>query len=125
MKVRPRFRRAPAPSPRPAPAERLDADAFTSTVAKNEFGRLLEMAIRGRPVTITKHGAPKAVLISLEEFTALRHAADSRLDALSETFDAMLAQMQAPKARAGMKAAFDASPKELGKAAVAAARKRG
>jgi len=40
-------------------------------------------------------------------------------------FDALLAGMQTPKARAGMKAAFDATPRELGRAAVAAARKRG
>jgi hypothetical protein len=40
-------------------------------------------------------------------------------------FDALLARMQTPGARAGMKMAFDASPKQLGKAAVAAARKRG
>ena len=48
-----------------------------------------------------------------------------KLDTLSGEFDALLARMQAPKARAGMKAAFDASPKQLGRAAVAAARKRG
>jgi hypothetical protein len=43
---------------------------------------------------------------------------------LNGEFDAMLARMQTPKARAGMKAAFAASPKELGKAAVAAARRK-
>jgi prevent-host-death family protein len=103
----------------------VDAAAFTSTVAKNEFGRLLEMAIRGRVVTITRHGTPKAVLVSLDEFNELTRAAGSRLDTLTGEFDAMLARMQAPKARAGMKAAFDAAPKELGRAAVAAARRRG
>jgi prevent-host-death family protein len=103
----------------------VDAAAFTSTVAKNEFGRLLEMAIHGRVVTITRHGTPKAVLVSLDEFNELTRAAGSRLDTLTGEFDAMLARMQAPKARAGMKAAFDAAPKELGRAAVAAARRRG
>jgi hypothetical protein len=33
--------------------------------------------------------------------------------------------MQTPSARAGMNAAFDASPKQLGRAAVMAVRKRG
>jgi hypothetical protein len=33
--------------------------------------------------------------------------------------------MQTPKARRGMKAAFDASGRQLGKAAVAASRRRG
>jgi prevent-host-death family protein len=105
--------------------ERVDAAAFTSTVAKNEFGKILEIALRGRVVVITKHDTPKAVLVSLDDFNALTRAPEPTLDTLNGEFDAMLARMQTPKARAGMKAAFDASPKELGKAAVAAARKRG
>ena len=48
-----------------------------------------------------------------------------RSSTLSGEFDALLARMQTPAALAGMKAAFDASPKQLGKAAVAVARKRG
>jgi hypothetical protein len=36
----------------------------------------------------------------------------------------MLDRMQAPKARSAMQSAFSASPKELGKAAISAARKR-
>jgi prevent-host-death family protein len=127
MKARPRLRlrRPPLPVFRNARGERVDAAAFTSTVAKNEFGRLLEMALRGRVVVITRHDAPKAVLVSLDEFTALTRAAESRLDSLGGEFDALLARMQTPKARAGMKAAFGASPRELGRAAVAAARRRG
>jgi prevent-host-death family protein len=105
--------------------ERVDAAAFTSTVAKNEFGRILEIALRGRVVVITKHDAPKAVLVSLDDFNALTGSVDMTLDTLSGEFDAMLTRMQGPKARAAMKAAYEASPKELGKAAVAAARKRG
>jgi PHD/YefM family antitoxin component YafN of YafNO toxin-antitoxin module len=81
--------------------------------------------IQGGTVVITKHDAPKAVLISIDEFEALSRANQAQLDALSGEFDAVLARMQTPAARAGMKAAFGASPKQLGKAAVAAARKRG
>jgi hypothetical protein len=75
-------------------------------------------------VFITKHAAPKAVLISMNHFESLSRASRSKLDALSGEFDALLARMQTPMARAGMKAMFDASPQQLGKAAVAAARKR-
>jgi antitoxin Phd len=46
------------------------------------------------------------------------------LDSLTGEFDALLSRMQTPKTRAGMKSAFKVSPKQLGKAAVAAARKR-
>ena len=49
----------------------------------------------------------------------------NRIDTLAGELDALLVKMQTAKARAGMKAAFEASPKELGAAAVAAARKRG
>ena len=49
--------------------------------------------------------------------------AQSTLDALNAEFDALLARMQTAKARAGMKAALNASPKRLGEAAVAVARK--
>ena len=99
--------------------------SFTATDAKKQFGRVLEMVLRGGAVVITKHDAPKAILISVEEFNALTKATERTLDTLSADFDAMLARMQTPKARARMKTAFGASPKELGKAAVAVARKRG
>jgi hypothetical protein len=59
------------------------------------------------------------------EFNALSHATQFQLDSLSSEFDALLARMQTPKASLAMKAAFHASPRQLGKAAVAAARKRG
>ncbi|MBZ5523645.1 MAG: hypothetical protein LAP21_15535 [Acidobacteriia bacterium] len=61
----------------------------------------------------------------MDEINPLGHATLSKLDALSRAFDALLARMQRPRASRSMKAAFDASPRELGKAAVAAARKRG
>jgi prevent-host-death family protein len=104
---------------------RTGATRISATVAKNEFGRLLDRVIQGGTVVITKHDAPKAVLISIDEFDALSQAGQTKLDTLSGEFDALLARMQTPAARAGMRAAFGASPKQLGKAAVAAARRRG
>ena len=104
--------------------ETVDTSSITATDAKKEFARMLEMVIQGGVVVITKHDAPKAVLLSVDEFNALAHAPSLKLDALSGQFDALLARMQTPKARAGMKAAFAASPKQLGRAAVAVARRR-
>ena len=98
--------------------------SYTATEAKNEFGRVLEQAIGGTTVVITKHDSPKAVLISMDQFNALSQAPQLKLNVLSEQFDALLARMQTPEARAGMDAAFHASPEQLGKAALAAARKR-
>jgi len=105
--------------------ERVEAISVTATDAKMEFGRLLERVIQGDVVVITKHDAPKAVLLPLETFNVLAEAADRRLENLSHEFDALLARMQTPRARAGMRAAFGASPKQLGKAFGASARKRG
>jgi PHD/YefM family antitoxin component YafN of YafNO toxin-antitoxin module len=85
----------------------------------------LEIAIQGGAVVITKHDTPKVVLISVENFNALSGATDTTLDTLNSEFDALLARMQTPKARRGMKTAFAAAGKQLGQAAVAAARRRG
>ena len=104
--------------------EPMESIAISATEAKNEFGRILETVIQGGKVVITKHDSPKAVLISMDEFNALSKAHRAELESLSEEFDGLLARMQTPKALAGMNAAFHATPKELGKAAVAAARKR-
>jgi prevent-host-death family protein len=97
----------------------------TATEAKNKFGRLLEKAMQGGVVVITRHDAPKAVLISMDEYTALSGAPESRIDTLSSEFDSLLMRLQRPGARNSTQAAFHASPKQLGKAAVVAARKRG
>ena len=102
----------------------LRSVAVSATEAKNEFGRMLETVLQGGKVVITKHDSPKAVLISMDEFNALSNAHKAELETLSEEFDRLLARMQTPAARTRMNAAFHATPKELGKAAVAAARKR-
>ncbi len=99
--------------------------SVTATEAKNTFGQLLEKAMQGGVVVITKHDAPKAVMISMDEYTALSSASESRINSLSAEFDSLLMHMQGAKARKAMKTAFHASPKQLGKAAVVAARKRG
>lgn len=105
--------------------EQVAASPMSATDAKNEFGRVLEMVMQGDVIVITKHDAPKVVMLSIEEFNALAHGATRELDTLTDEFDALLARMQTPEARLAMKTAFDASPQELGKAAVRAARKRG
>lgn len=99
-------------------------ESVTATEAKNAFARILETVMQGVVVIITKHDAPKAVVLSMDEFHALSRAGETRLDTLSEEFDALLDRMQTPSARGAMKRAFGASPKQLGKAAVAAARTR-
>jgi antitoxin (DNA-binding transcriptional repressor) of toxin-antitoxin stability system len=105
--------------------ETVDTSSVTATDAKKEFARMLEMVIQGGVVVITKHDAPKAFCSPSTSSMRSRMRLRTTLDSLSGQFDALLARMQTPKARAGMKAAFAASPKQLGRAAVAAARRRG
>jgi antitoxin Phd len=117
--------REPVPAFRNRRGEPVEVSSVTATDAKKQFGRVLEMVLRGGAVVITKHDAPKAILLSMDEFNALTRTTETKLDSLSADFDAMLARMQTPRARSGMQAAFGASPKALGRAAVTAARKRG
>ena len=103
--------------------ELVDIPAVAATKAKNEFGAILEQATHGGAVAITRHDTPKAVLLSYEEFASLVKVHSRTLGDLGTEFDTLLARMQTPKARKGVEAAFKASPAELGRAAVKAARK--
>jgi antitoxin Phd len=98
---------------------------FTATQAKNEFGRVLETALKGGTVVITKHDVPKAIIISVDDYRKITHSSERALDTLTSEFDALYARMQTRDARKARQAAFEASPEELGKAAVMATRKRG
>jgi antitoxin Phd len=104
--------------------ERIQSIAISATDAKNEFARALETALRGGLVVITKHENPKAVLLSIDDFQALSQPTQTKLDALSAEFDALLDRMQTREAGDAMKAAFAATPEELGRTARKAARRR-
>jgi prevent-host-death family protein len=102
--------------------ELVDVPTVAASRFKNEFGAIFEQASIDGAIAITKHNTPKAVLLSYAEFEALIRASAPALDDLSKRFDDLLQRMQTPKAKAGMASAFDASPEELGRAAVKAAR---
>jgi antitoxin Phd len=104
--------------------EALTPIKITATDAKNQMGHVLETVMQGGVVLITKHDTPKAAVIPMAEYEKFSRATEAKLNALSAEFDALLARMQTPEARAGMQAAFDATPEQLAKAAVAFARKR-
>jgi len=101
--------------------ELVDLTEVPATRFKNELAAMFEQAALGRPVAITKHDTPKAVLISYEEFRALMASRSPSLGALEAEFDALLEGMQAPASRKAMAAAFDAAPEGIGRAAVKAA----
>ena len=103
--------------------ELVDIRSVPATRCKNEFATVFDEAVRGGAVAITKHDTARAILISVEEFEALVGERSRSLDALAGQFDGLLARMQAPAAKRGVAAAFNAAPKALGRAAVKAARK--
>ena len=103
------------------------------------------------PEIVIRDGEPVAVILSLgeyrellekaEDLEALKHleelrqtplklrhiddnASSKALDTLSSQFEELLESMQTPEARKGVDAAFNATPEELGQAAVRAARRR-
>ncbi len=102
--------------------ELVDVASIASTDAKNSFGTMLDRVVAGSPVAITRHDAPRAVLISYEEFQSLARGRTQALDALDAEFDELLARMQTAKAKKGMSDAFAATPAMLGRAALKAAR---
>ena len=114
----------PALTFRNSHGELVDVPTVAATRLKNEFGTVLEQAVRGGAVAITRHDTPKAVLVAYDEFQALVKERTPNLNDLSAEYDVLLARMQTPKSRKGMQAAFNASPAESGRAAVKAARKR-
>ncbi len=101
----------------------IDVSRVAATKVKNEFGNILEKAMQGEAIAITRHDAPKAVLISYEEFLRLSEHQAPNLGDLSVEFDALLSRMQTPKAKKSMAQAFNAAPDELGRAAVETARR--
>lgn len=110
-------------SPREHPSP-LVAQRVTSTEAKNRFGQVFDAALEGAVVVITKHATPRAVLLSYDAYQALTRPSSGKLDELRSSFDEMLARMQSPVVQAGTRGGFRATPTQLGKAAVAAARRR-
>ena len=98
--------------------------SVSATEAKNKFGQILESALLGKRVFITRHDTPKAVLISVGDFEDLSLSPQTQLSTLTHEFDRLLEEMQRPGTRSKLKAALSASPKQLGAAAVQAAKKR-
>jgi prevent-host-death family protein len=100
----------------------VDLPTVAATRFKNEFGAIFEQAALGGAIAITKHNTPKAVLLSVAEFQALAKSSAPAIEDLSERFDELLERMQQAKAKAAVASAFDATPADLGRSAVKAAR---
>jgi len=90
---------------------------------KNQFGQALQAASADGAIAITRYGQVEAYVLSPERYGALTQEPEQELDLLTEYFDELVTKMQGPEARAAWKAAFEATPDELGRAAVEGARR--
>lgn len=96
----------------------------TATALKNSAADILDQVAVQGAVAITKHDKPRAVLVSIEQYERMKGTEGNLLNELQAEYRGMLESMQKPKQKAAAKRAFNATPEELGKAAVAAARRR-
>lgn len=106
----------------PTPSN-LPPETVSATAAQRNLNSLLDRVSSGVVVTITKKGRPIAVVLPFDAYAALSARQVDPLALLRAKFDERFAQMQTPEARARVDALFKASPKELGIAAVKAARR--
>jgi antitoxin Phd len=109
---------------RTASGEVRSLEAVPASRLKNAPGAIVDQASSGRPVVITRHDTPRAVILSFDDFEDLARARQPGLGPLEGRFDELLAGMQRPAAKRGVQAALNAAPEKLGRAAVAAAAKR-
>lgn len=78
----------------------------------------------GATLCLSLRRAPRAVLLSIEEYEGLVAKIPDPLEALRGEFDALVDRMQTPQARKAVDALFSATPGQLGDAAVKDARRR-
>jgi len=109
---------------RNARGELVVPSEVSASDAKNAFGRILERVTKDGGVTITRRSEPVAVVIPFETYARLAGTEAGVLNTLSAEFDALLQRMQEPGMAAAMQRAFDMTPLELGRAAVAPVAKR-
>ena len=100
------------------------ARTIAATEAQNAFGQVLDAVAGGQVVAVTCHNAVRAVVVPVDCYRQLVAQENGTLEALGARFDALYARMQDASVRAATAEAVDTSPEVMGRAAVAAARRR-
>ncbi|MEX1110538.1 MAG: type II toxin-antitoxin system Phd/YefM family antitoxin [Chthoniobacterales bacterium] len=107
------------------PAPRVqELPTVTATELKNATADVFEQVAAKQAVAITRHEKPRAVLLSVEQYEALTGQRPGWLEQLHEEYGGMLDRMQGPEQRAAAERAFNATPQELGEAALRAAQQK-
>ena len=114
------YQNTSTPSPRVA-----EMPTISATELKNATADVFEQVAARRAVAITRHDKPRAVLLSVEQYEALTGQQNPDwLEKLHEEYRGMLDRMQGPEQRAAAERAFNATPEELGEAAVWASQQK-
>ncbi|MBN2068433.1 MAG: hypothetical protein JW739_02240 [Opitutales bacterium] len=100
-----------------------DLPSSAASELKNAFKGVYQQALKLGAVSITRNRKREAVVMSAELYDQIIAELASRdpLEVLRKEYNARFAAMQTDEAREALQHAFDASPEELGKAAVAQA----
>ncbi len=103
------------------PSEELPTSP--STQLKNAFKPVFQQVLESGAVSITRNRKREAVVLTAELYDQIiaELAAHDPLEVLRRDYDARFANMQTEEAQKAYHDAFDANPKDLGKAAVAQA----
>jgi antitoxin Phd len=96
----------------------------TATELKQSTADVLDQVSAGKAIAITRHDKPRAVLISIEQYKELTDGQSGWLQGLQAEYFGMLDSMQAPEQKAAAQRLFEATPEELGAAAVRGAQRR-
>jgi prevent-host-death family protein len=95
--------------------------AFDASTVKNKFREVAEQAAKGA-IAISRYSRPELVIMTAEEYVRLEKLRRAPLDALTGQFDDLVAKMQTAKSQKAVQTLFGATPADLGKAALKAAR---
>jgi antitoxin Phd len=95
-------------------------ESVSITEFKEQAREVINRVTQRHAVAISRHNAPEAVLIPVEDYLELLALRAERLNLLAQRYDEMVRKMRTPEAAAGVDALFNATPGELGRAAVAA-----
>jgi antitoxin Phd len=97
--------------------------AFTVTELKERAREVIDLVAERKAIAILRHKVADAVLISASDYVEFVKLKRERLNFLTERYDEMVARMQAPESAAGVDTLFNATSEEMGRAAVAAAKR--
>jgi prevent-host-death family protein len=114
----------PYPTSHRASPRLQELPTVTATQLKHSTADVLDQVSAGKAVAITRHDKPRAVLISLDQYKELTGSQSGWLEDLQAEYRGMLDRMQEPEQKAAARRMFNATPEELGAAAVRGAKRR-